>query len=188
MNKSKSTEPWQTAEIPGPKKALVITKPEVVSSLIRRAKNPILIVGHEAVEVQLKNEKLIDYMIRIAENAKIHVVATAHMQGEFFKRCFHVDAWMPAVDIANRLKDSEWKGLDGKGSYDLALFVGLPYYMEWLILSGLKHFSSGLKTVSLGMHYQPHASWSFPNLSVEEWRKNLQVIVEELGGKKNVHV
>ena len=90
---------------------------------------------------------------------------------------------MPAVDIANRLSDSEWKGLDGKGQYDLALFVGLPYYMEWLILSGLKHFSPNLKTISLDLHYQPHASWSFPNLSVEEYEKSLEVIVKELGGE-----
>lgn len=184
MNRlSKSTEPWQTAEIPGPKKALAITKPEVVSAMIKRAKKPILIVGHQAAETKLKNGRLVDFMIRIAKNGKVPVVATAHMQGEFLKRGFTVDSWMPAVDIANRLKDGEWNGLDGKGSYDLALFAGIPYYMEWLILSGLKHFSSGLRTISLDMHYQPHASWSFPNLSVDDWEENLEVIVNELGGR-----
>jgi CO dehydrogenase/acetyl-CoA synthase epsilon subunit len=28
------------------------------------------------------------------------------------------------------------------------------------------------------MYYQPHASWSFPNLSQDEWEKNLKVIIE----------
>ena len=172
-----------TAEIPGPKKALVITKPKVVSAMIRRAKKPLLIVGHEAAEIQLKNGKLIDYMIRIAKSGRIPVVATAHIQGEFQKRGFKAVSWMPAVDIANRLRDLEWKGLDDKGQYDLALFVGLPYYMEWLILSGLKHFSSNLRTISLAMHYQPHASWSFPNLSVDDYEKSLEIIVKELGGE-----
>ncbi|HIE18786.1 TPA: CO dehydrogenase/acetyl-CoA synthase complex subunit epsilon, partial [Candidatus Bathyarchaeota archaeon] len=171
---SRSSEPWMTAEIPGPKKALVITKPKVVSAMIRRAKKPLLIVGHEAAEIQLKNGKLIDYMIRIAKSGRIPVVATAHIQGEFQKRGFKAVSWMPAVDIANRLRDLEWKGLDDKGQYDLALFVGLPYYMEWLILSGLKHFSSNLRTISLDMHYQPHASWSFPNLSVDDYEKSLE--------------
>jgi len=87
---------------------------------------------------------------------------------------------MPAMDIANRLRDPKWKGFDGKGQYDVALFVGLPYYMTWLILSGLKHFSSNLKTISLDRFYQPHASWSFPNISVEEWRKNLDTIENKL--------
>jgi len=178
---SKSIEPWQTAEIAGPKRAQVVVKPEVVSALLRRAEKPILIVGHEAAEIQLKKGKLVDYIIRVAENARIPVVATAHMQGEFLGRGFLVDSWMPVVDIANRLTDREWRGLDGKGPYDLALFVGLPYYVEWLILSGIKHFSDDLKTVSLGKHYQPHASWSFPNLSDDDWEENLEAIVRELG-------
>lgn len=188
MARSASAEPWQTAEIAGPKKALVITKPEIVSAMIKRAGNPILIVGHEAAELELRNGKLIDYIIQIAEKAKIPLVATAHTQREFLNRGFQPKARMPIVDIANRLKDHEWKGLDNKGPYDLALFAGLSYYMEWLILSGLKHFSHGLKTISLGMHYQPHASWSFQNMSVENWEKNLQAVVKDLGGERNVHV
>ena len=179
---STSTEPWQKAEIPGPKRALIITKPEVVSAMIKRAKNSLLVVGHKVAEVQLKSGRAIDYIIQIAKGAGIPVVATAHTESEFLKRDFHVDACLPAVDVANRLSDSKWKGLDGKGPYDLALFVGLPYYMQWVVLSGLKHFSSNLKTVSLDMHYQPQASWSFSNLSIEEWEENLKVIVQNLGG------
>jgi acetyl-CoA decarbonylase/synthase complex subunit epsilon len=180
---STSAEPWQKAEIPGPRRALVITKPEVVSAMIKRAKNPLLVVGHKAADTQLKSGRAIDCIIQIAKSAGIPVVATAHIQSELLKRNFSADASLPAVDAANRLSDSEWKGLDGKGPYDLVLFVGLPYYMQWLVLSGLKHFSSSLKTVSLDMHYQPQASWSFPNLSIEEWEGNLKVIVQELGGK-----
>ncbi|MDH5439878.1 MAG: CO dehydrogenase/acetyl-CoA synthase complex subunit epsilon [Aigarchaeota archaeon] len=180
---SKATEPWQTAEIAGPKKALVIPKPSVVSAMIKRAENPVLIAGHLASEVELVNGKPMDYVIRIAKTAGIPVVATAHTPREFLKRGFRVDTWMPAVDIANRLTDADWQGVNGKGHHDLALFVGLPYYMGWLILSGLKHFSSGLKTISLDMHYQPHASWSFPNLSIQDWESNLEIIVKDLGGE-----
>jgi len=53
-----AAEPWQTAEIPGPKKALVITKPEVVAAMIKRAKHPILIVGHKAAEIDFEEKKL----------------------------------------------------------------------------------------------------------------------------------
>ncbi len=176
-------EPWQTAEIPGPKKALVITKPEVVVAMIRRAKRPILVVGHMAAEIDLGERKLIDDMIRLAKVGEIPLVATAHIVGEFIERGFQPSAWMPAVDIANRLRDPEWAGLDGKGQYDLALFTGMPYYMEWLTLSGLKHFSSALKTISLDRFYQPHASWSFPNISLEDWDKYVKVIIDKLGGE-----
>ena len=38
---SVKAEPWQKAEIAGPKKALLILKPEVVVAMIKRAKRPI---------------------------------------------------------------------------------------------------------------------------------------------------
>jgi acetyl-CoA decarbonylase/synthase complex subunit epsilon len=177
-----TAEPWQTAEIAGPKKALVITKPEVVAAVIKKAKHPILIVGHKAAEIELGDKRIIDHMIELAKKANIPVVATAHIISEFLKRGYKPAGWMPAVDIGNRLTDPEWSGLDGKGSYDLALFVGLPYYMEWTILSGLKHFAPNLKTITLDNVYHPHASWSFPNISVKDWMENLKVIIEKLEG------
>ena len=177
-----TAEPWQTAEIPGPKKAFVVTKPEVVATMIKKAKHPILVVGHKAVETELDKKKLIDLMIELAEKAEIPVVATAHIVSEFHKRKYKPAGFMPAVDIGNRLVDTEWAGIDGKGPHDLALFVGLPYYMEWTILSGLKHFAPNLKTITLDNVYQPHANWSFPNISVKDWVKNLKVIIERFGG------
>ncbi|MEM3626634.1 MAG: CO dehydrogenase/acetyl-CoA synthase complex subunit epsilon [Candidatus Bathyarchaeia archaeon] len=176
-------EPWQTAEIPGPKKASVVTKPEVVAAMIKRAKRPLLIVGHKAAETELEGKKLIDYMIELAEKADIQVVATAHMINEFLSRGYQPAGWMPAVDIGNRLTDPDWMGLDGRGPYDLALFVGLPYYMEWTILSGLKHFAPNLKTITLDNFYQPHASWSFSNISTKDLINNLKVIIEKVGGE-----
>jgi acetyl-CoA decarbonylase/synthase complex subunit epsilon len=176
-------EPWQTAEIPGPTKALVITKPEIVATMIKRARRPIIVVGHEAAEIKLGERKSIDYVILIAKAAKAPVVATAQTIKEFLERGVQSATSMPAVDIANRLQDSEWEGLDGKGQYDLALFIGIPYPMEWNILSGLKHFAPHLRTMCLDRFYQPQASWSFPNISLKEWQNYLKAIVDELEAK-----
>lgn len=91
---------------------------------------------------------------------------------------------MSAMDIGNRLVDPEWQGIDGKGPHDLALFVGLPYYMESLILSGLKHFAPSLKTITLDNLYHAHASWSFPNANSEEWAKNLKIMTSRFEGRQ----
>lgn len=176
-------EPWQTAEIAGPKKALLILKPEVVVAMVKRAKRPILVVGHQATEDYSEDVKMIDYAIRMSKTARIPVVVTAHVVTEFIKRGFQPAAWMNAMDIGNRLQDPEWKGLDGMGPYDLALFMGFPYYMEFVILSALKHFSTNLKTISLDRFYNPHATWSFPNLSIKDWNENFEIILSKLGGK-----
>ena len=180
---SAKAEPWQTAEIAGPKKALLILKPEVVVAMVKRAKRPILIVGHHAAEDYSDDVKMIDYAIHMSKKAEIPIVATAHSISEFIKRDLKTATSMPAMDIGNRLADPEWKGLDGKGPYDLALFMGLPYYMEFVILAGLKHFSTSLKTISLDRFYNPHATWSFPNLSVKDWNESFEIIVNKLGGE-----
>lgn len=117
-------EPWQKAEIPGPKRAMVVTKPEVIAAMARRAKHPILIVGHLAAETSLERKKLIDYLIQFAEKGRIPVVATAQTVKEFLKRKFKPAGSMPAVDIGNRLADPKWMGIDGKGPHDLAFLLG----------------------------------------------------------------
>jgi acetyl-CoA decarbonylase/synthase complex subunit epsilon len=177
-------EPWQTAEIPGPKKAHIITNPAVVVALVKKAKRPIFIVGHETIKVGSSKKKGIDLAIHLAKSTEIPVVATAHIVGEFNKRGFHPAAWLSAMDIGNRLKDPEWKGVDGQGQHDLAVFMGIPYYMEWVILSGLKHFAyEYLTTMTLDRFYQPQATWSFPNMKIEEWVKSLEGTISMSGGK-----
>lgn len=171
--------PWQTAEIPGPKKAKLIVKPEEVITLIKDASHPILVVGHHVVEIEWEGRRVIEHLIDFVRHSKIPVVATAHTVREFIKRGYKPAASMSAMEIGSRLVDPEWTGIDCKGSYDLVLFIGLPYYMAIEILSGLKHFAPDLTTVTLDNMYNPHASWSFPNTSVESWVNNLTVMTSK---------
>ncbi len=175
-------EPWQKAEIAGPKKALLILKPEVIAALLKKSKRSLLVISHEASEEYSEDVKMIDFAIRLSQTARIPIVATGHTSIELGKRGVQPKALMSAMDIGNRLADPEWRGLDGKGPYELALFIGLPYYMQFVILSGLKHFSTNLKTISLDRFYNPHASWSFPNLSVKEWKENVDTVISKLEG------
>jgi acetyl-CoA decarbonylase/synthase complex subunit epsilon len=175
-------EPWQKAEIAGPTKALLILKPEVVTAMLKKAERPLLIVGHKAATEYSSDVKMIDYAIELSKTGRIPIVATAHMVHEFSKRGLKPAGSMSAMDIGSRLEDPQWPGLDGNGPYDLALFMGLPYYMEFVILSGLKHFAN-LKTISLSRFYNPHATWSFPNLSIKDWSETFRTMISKLGGE-----
>jgi acetyl-CoA decarbonylase/synthase complex subunit epsilon len=177
-----SCEPWQCAEIAATKKASPIQKPEVAVAMIKRASRPLLIVGSNATERHMEGRPLIEFVIDFAKASKVQVVATAHMVGEFIKRGYQPAAFMPAMDIGNRVVDPTWQGLDGKGHPDLVMFIGLPYYMEALILSGLKHFAPELKTMTLDNLFHAHASWSFPNATLEEWAGNLKVMTSKFEG------
>ncbi|MCP1662555.1 MULTISPECIES: CO dehydrogenase/acetyl-CoA synthase complex subunit epsilon [Methanocalculus] len=170
-------ESWLTAEVPGPKKASLITKPEIADAMIRRASRPVFVVGSIASEIDLEEKKLIDYVIRLARQFQIRVIATGSTNTAFLARDFTPDAVMPAVDAGFRLADPAWQGVDGNGPHDLAIFVGLPYQMGFTILSGLKHFAPSLKTISLDNVYQPNARWSFSNISIKNWIINLEAII-----------
>ena len=171
-----SCEPWQCAEIASTKKATPITKPEIAVAMIKKAQRPLLIIGSNATERYMAGKQLIEYMIDFANASKVPVVATAHMVGEFIKRGYHPASFMSAMDIGQRIVDPTWQGLDGKGHPDLVLLVGLPYYVESLMLSGFKHFAPELKTMTLDNLFHVHASWSFPNATLEEWANNLKVM------------
>ncbi len=177
-----SCEPWQCAEIAATKKANPIQKPEIAVAIIKRASRSLLVVGSNATERYMEGRPLIEFLIDFANASKIPVVATAHMVGEFVKRGYQPAAFMSAMDIGNRVVDPTWQGIDGKGHPDLVVFVGLPYYMEALILAGLKHFAPELKTMTLDNLFHPHASWSFPNATLEEWAGNLKVMTSKFEG------
>jgi len=177
-----SCEPWQCAEIAATKKANPIQKPEIAVAMIKKATRPLLVVGSNATQRFMEGKPVIDFIIELVNASKVPVVATAHMVAEFLKRGYEPAGFMTAMDIGQRVVDPTWQGLDGKGPYDLVMFIGLPYYMEALILSGLKHFAPNLKTMTLDNLYHPHASWSFPNASLDEWASNLKVMTSKFNG------
>jgi acetyl-CoA decarbonylase/synthase complex subunit epsilon len=173
-------EPWQIAEIPGPKKAAVISKPAVIDSMVKRSKHPVMIIGHLAAETPVNDKTMVDYLISLARTRNISIIATGDTNRELMSRGYTSAFILPAVEAGHRLTDPEWKGMDEKGPYDLAIFAGLPYAMEWTILSGLKHFAPHVKTLALDGKYQPHASFSFANISTADWLENISAVIGQM--------
>jgi acetyl-CoA decarbonylase/synthase complex subunit epsilon len=100
--------------------------------------------------------------------------------GEFRKRGSINAQSISIFVLGDRLRDKNWKGFDGKGHYDTILLVGFPYYVEWLVESGLKSFAQGLRTISLDRSYQPNAEWSLGWMPEPDWRETLDIIVTKL--------
>ncbi len=172
----------QTAEIPGPKKAFLIPNPEVAASMIKKAGRVLLVVGSEAVNVKTRDGNLVDTALRLARSKRMAIAATGHLLGEFRRRGAEEVQGVPLMELGERLRDSSWRGLDGGGPYDLVVFMGLPYHLEWLVLSGLKSFAPHLRTLSLDNTYHPNAGWSLGYSPTEEWIKILDGIASNLEG------
>jgi len=177
---SAKLRPGQTAEIAGPKHAKVFPNPTVVASMIKRAKRPLLVIGSNAPETETEDGDLIDSAIKIGKKGKLTIAATGHLIGEFKKRKAKKVYSIPIMNLGDRLRDTNWNGFDGKGQYDLAIFAGSQYYLEWLVLSGLKNFAPNLRTISLGNLYQPNASWSVGTVNHSKWMSLLKEVVEHI--------
>jgi acetyl-CoA decarbonylase/synthase complex subunit epsilon len=170
----------QIAEIAGPKKANIFPNANVAANMIIKAKRPLLVVGSESLKMETGDGDLIDSAIRAMKNPKLSVVATAHMIGEFRKRSFHKAHSMSLFVLGKYLSDMDWMGFDSKGPYDIVVFAGFPYYMEWLLESGLKNFATNVRTVSLDRTYQPNAQWSLGWMPVPDWQESIETIISQL--------
>ena len=69
---SAKLRPGQTAEIAGPKHAMVFPNPTVVASMIKRAKRPLLVIGSKAPETVTEDGDLIDYAIKIGSDLDLN--------------------------------------------------------------------------------------------------------------------
>jgi CO dehydrogenase/acetyl-CoA synthase complex epsilon subunit len=175
---------WQTGEICGPAHAKGLTKATQLQRTWSKAKKPLLIVGSEALKEKYSKGTMIDYAISLSEAGKIPVVATGGAIRGFIERGFEGAKSMGAMELAYYLQDADWKGPHGKGPHDLILIYGMPYYMQWTLLSGTMNFAPQLAEVSLSRHFQPHAKLSCPNMKVKLWHELLKDILELVGGGK----
>ncbi len=172
-------EPWQIGNIPGPKQAKILT-PLGAVKMIKRAKRPLFIVGSLALEIELNGKSLIDYAIEIAKGSKMPMVAVAHTPKGFSEKGFQPEAYMPLINIIDRLRDAEWNGVKGEGQHDLVVFLGVLYHIGSQGLSTLKHFAPWLRTITLCRFFHPNAFMSFPNMGEEEWGNYLDEVVAKL--------
>ena len=170
----------QIAEIPGPQKAIILQSAESVAAMIKMASRPLFVFGSKTQTVMTNDGDLINTAIKLSENPNNTIVTTGHIIAEFRKRKVDWIYSMQLMNLGDRLRDPDWGGFDGRGQYDLVIFVGFAYYMEWLVLSGLKNFARGLKIISLDRTYQPNAGWSMGAMTEKEWKDTIEKIVSML--------
>jgi acetyl-CoA decarbonylase/synthase complex subunit epsilon len=176
--------PWQTGEICGPDSAKSLTKADVLKRDLGKAKKPLLIVGSEAVTEKHGKGDMVDYAISLSNAGNMPVIATGGAIKAFLEKGFTNAKSMGAMEVAYRLQDPEWKGPTGKGPHDLLMIYGIPYYMQWTLLSAVMNFGTHITAIALGRHYQPHAKWSFPNMREKEYHVALDDILALIGGGK----
>jgi len=177
-----SDAPWQRYEVAGSTQSTVVTKPVVIATLLKKAAHPLIVVAHDADVPGCTAGNPVDIIIRISDARKIPVITTPSTASAFRKRGCNPAATLSTMEIGSRLNDPDWSIGDDNQHPDLVLFIGFPYTLGWLLQSGLKSFApKGLRFISIDQRYQPHCTFSFPNLSMDEWITYLNTIADEVG-------
>ncbi|HDM35884.1 MAG TPA: CO dehydrogenase/acetyl-CoA synthase complex subunit epsilon [Candidatus Syntrophoarchaeum butanivorans] len=167
-----SSIPFDVGNIPGPESGRLVT-PETIGRLIKSAKRPLLIVGAEILE-----DRMIERAIAIGKKG-VPIAATGPAIRGFVEREYDGEVYYCQLhELTNCLLDPEWKGLDGKGSYDVVVFFGVTYYYASAMLSAIKNFATNplIRGVSIDRYYHPHARMTFGNYGPKREEEYLRMI------------
>jgi acetyl-CoA decarbonylase/synthase complex subunit epsilon len=165
----------------GTKSGIAIDSAQEYADLIRRAKRPLLVVGPLLLKSLPDGKLLLEYALDIAKAAGIPICATAHTRGKIVELGVQPDCVYDVVEIINALKDPDWQGVKKEGNHDLVMFFGIRSDLGNQGLSTLKHFAPHLKTMTLCLHYFPHANYSLPNFKKDaKWQEFLESLIANL--------
>jgi acetyl-CoA decarbonylase/synthase complex subunit epsilon len=166
---------WKLGDCPAGGHISVKIDGKVAGRMIKEAKNPLLIIGKLACEVDLGEKRLVDYAIEMTKKG-IPTVASAGSSKEYPA---DLDiSMMGAVEIVNRLQNPKY-GLNGK-PHDLVITMGIQYYLASQSLATLKHFAPHLKTLALCARSHPNATWAFPYMPDYKWKEEMDILMENL--------
>ena len=173
--------PYQKANIPGPEMGTSVNDPKVMANLLKSPKRKVMVIGAESINWELDGKKVADYYIEIANKLNCHVISTGHvykyLKGKIKDGMLYD---MSLINITGRLVDKNWKGMDGKGQYNMAIFGGhLVYYISQT-MSRIKNFSNWVRTIDLDKYSHPNARFSLPNLSDDDWKRFLEEVIKNL--------
>ncbi|MFC1925125.1 CO dehydrogenase/acetyl-CoA synthase complex subunit epsilon [Chloroflexota bacterium] len=165
----------------GTKSAKEIDSAEEYASIIKKAKNPLMVMGPILCDGSLGDKDLIDYALGIAQAANAAICATGHVKAKLVEKEVIPDSEYDVVEIINALKNPEWKGVKGEGNHDLVLFFGIRTDLATQGLSVLKHYAPHLKTMTLCKYVFPNADYSLPNIRKDDkWKEFLETLVTNL--------
>ena len=171
IDTTRQAVPFDTGNIPGPKMGRAVM-PTVTGKMLARAKRPLLIVGS-----QVHEEDVLARAVALGKTG-VQIAAVGNAYKSLGDKGLDVHyANMHA--LASYLCDPNWKGLDGKGNYDLVVFFGITYYYASQAISALKNFSN-IRVISMDKYYHPNADMSFGNLKKDVFIEALDMVIAEL--------
>jgi acetyl-CoA decarbonylase/synthase complex subunit epsilon len=162
IDTTRNPVPFDLAQYPGPEMAKTY-KHTVIAAIIKKAKRPLLVVGAELFDDPI----MFDKAIEIGKTG-IPIAATAHSVKGFVERGYLDNVYQIGLHpLTSYMRFDDWQGLDGKGPYDVVIYMGIFYKFANGMLSTLKHFKRDIKRVSIDRYYHINADMTFGNMAFD---------------------
>ena len=162
----------------GTRAARVVDDPAEAARIIAGAKNPLYVLGPDAMRLSVGDKLLIDYALSIAASRDMPICATAHVKRKLLEYGKTPDSTYDIIEIVHFLKMPDWKGVRGQGQHDLVLFSGVRCDLAERGLSTLKHFAPHLRTFAICRRGHPNADYTVPVIARgDRWLEYLQGLV-----------
>ncbi len=165
--------PWYRSDIQGYYRAKAVDA-NIASKIIKNSEKPVFVVG-ELITRDKEAVEILKEILKKLENSAI-IATTPNAYKEFAE--FNV-YYVNVVDTANLIVSEDWKGLDGSGKPDLMIVLGMFHVLMEQTLSTVRNFSD-IKSLAIDRFFQNNATYSFPNLTREEWLKYLKKLADSL--------
>jgi acetyl-CoA decarbonylase/synthase complex subunit epsilon len=160
IDTTKNPIPFEMAQIPGPEMAKCF-KPVVMGAIIKKAKRPLLVVGAELFDDPIMFDKMIEM-----GKMGIPIAATAHSVKGFVDKGYLDNVYQIGLHpLTANLRFPDWMGMDGKGQYDVVIFMGIFYKFANAMFSTLKNFNRDIKRISIDRYYHVNANMTFGNMA-----------------------
>ncbi|HLB71313.1 MAG TPA: CO dehydrogenase/acetyl-CoA synthase complex subunit epsilon [Candidatus Methanoperedens sp.] len=176
VDTTRQAVPFDTGNIPGPKMGRAVL-PAVSGKMLAKARRPLLIVGS-----QVHEPEVLARAVALGRTG-IQIAAVGNAYKSLGDKGLDVH-YENMHALASYLCDPNWKGLDGKGNYDLVMFFGITYYYASQAISALKNFSN-IKVISIDKYYHPNADMSFGNLKNDIFLAALDEVIAQLPKDKD---
>ena len=152
-----------------------IRQPAQLARYLKGKKNVLLLTGAMCDEMELDGKKLIDYAADLAKTLDVPVAATGNSVVGLKAKGVTSAAKKYAAEIMDYMR-SPWREPIMKTKPKALVFIGY----NPVVVKGLTSMVSNAPTVVLGNTYIEEATYSLPDASPTQYKRNLEELIKAL--------
>ena len=150
--------------------------PDETAKLLREEKKKLLVAGSLCPTLEVGGKKLIDHIVEIAKLTDTPIAATGSTSFSLKGNKEVKVKKMMAADLVNFMRADKWEEPITPEKPELLVFFGYYPDVERMLISTIQD----KKTMTLNNRYLDGATYSAPDMTLNEWSDFLNKVIDNL--------